>query len=280
VNADQETAARARIAHLTRGAETLATEYGGARMRWRRIGTGPHLLLVHGGQGSWLHWVRNIEALAAKFTLWLPDLPGCGESDGIAEPITMQGLVAPLRHGLDSLVGATTEICVAAFSFGAVAAAGLIAERGHVKRFAMVGGTGHGLPRRTAELRKWKDLADGPEQDDAHRYNLSQQMLHDPAAIDNIAVLVHREAMQRARLRSRPLSRSTVMRDALEGIRIPILMLWGEHDVTALGEATARDMAQGHPNRQWQVVAGASHWLQYERPELVDRLFIEWFSKP
>lgn len=268
------------IDELSRRAQTVDTEFQGARMRWRRIGDGPCLLLVHGGQGSWLHWVRNIEALAAKFTLLMPDLPGSGESDQIPEPITMQSLVAPLRHGLDELVGSTTDVSVAAFSFGAVPAVGLIVERGHVPRFAMIGGTGHGLPRRTADLRKWKDLPDGPGQDEAHRYNLSQQMLHDSAAIDDLAVLVHREAMQRTRLRSRPFSRSTVMREALVKVSMPILMLWGEHDVTALGEATAREMAQGHPNRQWQVVTGASHWLQYERPELVNNLLIDWLSKP
>lgn len=278
MNANQEAAARARIAQITRGTETLDTHQDGARMRWRRIGTGPHLLLVHGGQGSWLHWVRNIEALAARFTLWLPDLPGSGESDEIAEPITMQTLVTPLRHGLDTLVGPATDVCVAAFSFGAVAAVGLTAERGHVKRFAMIGGTGHGLPRRAADLRKWKDLPEGPKQDEAHHYNLSQQMLQDPAAIDDVAVLVHREAMQRTRLRSRPLSRSTAMRETLDRVEIPILMLWGEHDVTALGESTARAMAEGHPNRQWQIVAAASHWLQYERPELVNSLLIQWFG--
>lgn len=279
MNSDQEAQARARIAQITRGVETADTHHEGARMRWRRIGTGPHLLLVHGGQGSWLHWVRNIETLAAKFTLWLPDLPGSGESDEIPEPVTMQSLVAPLRHGLDTLVGPTTDVSVAAFSFGAVPAVGLAAGRGHVKRFAMIGGTGHGLPRRAADLRTWKDLAAGSQQDEAHRYNLSQQMLHDSAAIDDVAVLVHREAMQRTRLRSRPLSRSTVMREALDRLAIPILMLWGEHDVTALGEATARAMAQGHPNCQWQVVPGASHWLQYERPELVNNLFIDWFGQ-
>jgi len=279
VNSDQETVARARIAKVTRGAETLDTRHEGARMRWHRIGTGPHLLLVHGGQGSWLHWVRNVEALAARFTLWLPDLPGSGESEEIPEPITMDSLVAPLRHGLDTLVGPATDVAVAAFSFGAVSAAGLAAERGHVTRMAIVGGTGHGLPRRTANLRKWKDLPEGPLQDEAHRYNLSQQMLHDPAAIDDVAVLVHREAMQRTRLRSRPLSRSSVMREALDCVSMPILMVWGEHDVTALGESTARELARGHPNRQWQVVPATSHWLQYERPALVNELFIDWFAR-
>lgn len=279
MNAEQEAAARTRIAEIARRAETFDTHHEGARMCWRRVGAGPHLLLVHGGQGSWLHWAGNIDALATKFTLWLPDLPGSGESDEIPEPITMQSLVAPLRSGLDALVGPATDVAVAAFSFGAVPAVGLTVERGHVTRLAVVGGTGHGLPRRTADLRKWKDLPNGPEQDEAHRYNLSQQMLHDDASIDDVAVLIHREAMQRTRLRSRPLSRSTVMREALDRVAIPVLMLWGEHDVTALGESTAREMARGHPNRQWQIVPGASHWLPYERPELVNNLFIDWFGQ-
>jgi CubicO group peptidase (beta-lactamase class C family) len=36
----------------------------GPSVTWRRFGSGPHLVLLHGGHGSWLHWVRNIEFLA------------------------------------------------------------------------------------------------------------------------------------------------------------------------------------------------------------------------
>jgi pimeloyl-ACP methyl ester carboxylesterase len=46
-------------------------------------GAGRPLVLVHGGHGSWLHWVRNIEALSAKRTLWIPDLPGYGDSSAL-----------------------------------------------------------------------------------------------------------------------------------------------------------------------------------------------------
>lgn len=36
----------------------------GRAMRWRIFENGEPLVLIHGGHGSWLHWIRNIEALS------------------------------------------------------------------------------------------------------------------------------------------------------------------------------------------------------------------------
>ena len=38
--------------------------------------------MLHGGAGSWTHWIRNIEAVAAAGRMaCVPDLPGFGDSD-------------------------------------------------------------------------------------------------------------------------------------------------------------------------------------------------------
>ena len=55
-----------------------------AAMMWHVWGEGsgkPILLLFHGGSGSWIHWIRNVQPLSQHFTVYAADLPGLGDSD-------------------------------------------------------------------------------------------------------------------------------------------------------------------------------------------------------
>jgi pimeloyl-ACP methyl ester carboxylesterase len=47
----------------------------------RTFGSGPPLLLVHGLMTSTYSWRYVLDALGARFTLYMPDLPGNGDSD-------------------------------------------------------------------------------------------------------------------------------------------------------------------------------------------------------
>lgn len=46
-------------------------------------GTGPNLLLIHGGNIGWGAWYPNIDELAKYFTIYALDLPGAGRSTSI-----------------------------------------------------------------------------------------------------------------------------------------------------------------------------------------------------
>lgn len=275
---DSEDDARALVTRLEQRAESVDARFEGSRIRWRRIGSGPPLVLLHGGNGSWLHWVRNIDALAGRHQVWLPDLPGCGDSEEIAPPANLERLVAALRHNIAHLMGSEGEIDVAAFSFGSVLASNLALARGGVRRLALLGATGHGLQRRQLALKNWRVLEPGAAQAQAHRHNLAELMLHEPAAIDALAMLVHRSASERTRLRSKQLSHTDATRRALDKLHVPVLMAWGEHDPTASGAATAQALARGRPERRCLVVPGAGHWVQYERADEVNTLLARWFA--
>jgi len=104
----------------------------GSRVRWRGWGLHdrqrPPLVLLHGGHGNWMHWVRNIEALAEERAVWVPDMPGYGDSDALDEG-SFDILVERLMAGIAQLPGAGKQgVDLAGFSFGGLVAAHLAAR--------------------------------------------------------------------------------------------------------------------------------------------------------
>lgn len=256
----------------------------GRTLVWRRFGAGPPLLLIHGGHGDWRHWMRNVDALAARHTVWVSDLPGFGESDeldGSAHaPDRMQRLVDALHAGLVELLGASAAPGLVGFSFGALVSAHL-AARHPVSRLALLGPGGHGGRRRqTRGLLDWRAEPAGAQRFAAFRENLGRFMLHDAAAVDDIAVAVYRSQCERTRFRSRSISLAGGLPALLDRLKTPILLAWGEHDVTADPEPIAALLTAGHPNRASRVVRGAGHWVQYERADEVNATLLDWFAPP
>lgn len=264
----------AQIMALEGHCERIVQPILGQHMVWRTVGQGPHLVLLHGGHGCWLHWARVIPELSSHFTLWLPDMPGFGESNLCPTPGSPQGLnelVSQLRHSLDGLLGARTPIRLAGFSFGGLVAALLAAERTHIERMVLVGPAGHGGQRRQNTLPlPWRDL--DPERAPAQwakrmRHNLLAQMLHNETAVDELAMEIHWRGCMHTRFRSKPFSRSSSLMPALSCYSGEVLTLWAENDVTA----TPRDMpdyfAPDGVARKRQIIGGAGHWLMHEAPE-------------
>src|SRR5690606_29371629 len=96
------------------------TTCGTGTMVWRCWGQGRPLVLLHGGSGSWTHWLRNIEALAASGRqVWAPDLPGFGDSAPPAGGNDADAAAEPLADGLRELIGEGPHEIVA-FSFGSL----------------------------------------------------------------------------------------------------------------------------------------------------------------
>lgn len=268
--------AQALIACLQAQAQRHTLEIEGRRICWRAFGDGPPLVLVHGGHGSWLHWVRNIEALARRSTVWVPDLPGYGESDD-AGPGGLTDLLNATLASLDLLLGADAPIDLVGFSFGGLVAAHIAARRQGVRRLALLGPAGHGGVRRPrGELKNWRRAKDEAALAACMHHNLAVHMLHDPAHVDAMAVRVHTDSCLGARFRSKEISQAGGLKAALEHHGAELLLAWGEHDVTAEPEIVARSLSEGYPLRQAHVLRGAGHWVQYEAADDINRLLLHW----
>lgn len=88
----------------------------GLRIRCRKIGTGPPLLLLHGWGGSIESVQTIIDALAKWFTLYAVDLPGHGKSDLPHSPWSTKDFTRCVLGAMDALSLQTTDIV--AHSFG------------------------------------------------------------------------------------------------------------------------------------------------------------------
>jgi pimeloyl-ACP methyl ester carboxylesterase len=248
-------------------AERIETPCGDGSMVWRRWGSGPPLVLLHGGYGSWMHWVRNVLPLARKFTVIAPDLPGLGESATPPEPWTAPGIAAIIVQGLEIVLPPGVAPHLAGFSFGGVMGGNVAAQLGdRLRGFTVVGSNGLGLQRSPTDLRRVPPDAGEAEEFATHRYNLNQLMIHDPDKIDELALYLQKTNHARARMRSRRFSRSGALVEALPRVTARLDGIWGERDATAYPhlDERAQTLRSFQPTARFVVVPGAGHWVQYE----------------
>lgn len=271
--------AAATVARLAAQASVFQTDAGGCRIVWRRFGSGPDLLLVHGGHGSWLHWVRNIEALATQHTVWVPDLPGFGESGDPADG-GWQALIDAVVAGFAELPrGGPVDLL--GFSFGGFTAAHLATLLPGVRKLALVGPGGHGgVRRQRRNLIDWRRAADAEALAETMRFNIEAFMIADPDRIDALALLTYTESCRHTRFRSKDISRAGGVDAVLDRFDGPVLMIYGEHDVTADPAQVLAALVAGHPLRQGTIVDGAGHWVQYEAAATVNAMLLDWLAQP
>jgi len=239
---------------------------------WGQASAHPALapvVLLHGGSGSWTHWLRNIAPLvSAGRQVLVPDLPGFGDSapplhgtDADALPgLVEQGLHVLLDGGVCDLVG---------FSFGGMVA-GFIAAQfpARVARLVLVGAPGLGIaPEKAVRLRAWRHLPEATQRDAVHRGNLAALMLHSPESLTELALRLHVANVLRDHMKGRSLSRTDALARALPDVRCPLHAIYGREDALYRGqtEALAPVLRQTVDFRGLEWVAGAGHWVQFEQ---------------
>ena len=242
-----------------------------------RVGSGPTLLLLHGGTGSWTHWVRNIEPLSRRFSLVIPDLPGMGESIDVPRDTDLDGYGAFLLAAIDAgLVTPGLRFAVAGFSWGGVVAAWL-AARLPERVFAACLLAPGGFPPEGWHRPPLKPVPPGAsdaEIDAIHRANLEMMMIADPRRIDDLAVAMQRRNHGMTRFKSRFLGYRDTLGPSLRMLTVPVLAVLPALDPLPRPDVAARAeyLRRCAPHIVCRVVHDASHWVAFEAPDEVNRL--------
>ena len=259
-------------------AERIGTPCGDGRMVWHIWGEGPPLVLLHGGYGSWTHWIRNVLPLSRLFTVAAPDLPGLGASALPPEPHTAESLARIVAEGLGIVFPKTAGLHIAGFSFGGVLGGHVVAQLGdQVRGFTVVGSNGLGLVRQPTALRRVPEGASKAETLAIARHNLGALMIADPANIDELAIYIQSQNAPRGRVKSRRFSRADTLARALPLIRARLDGIWGERDATAYPhlDERAATLRKVQPHARFEVIPGAGHWVQYEAADRFNPILAE-----
>jgi pimeloyl-ACP methyl ester carboxylesterase len=262
-------------------AQLIETPCGDGSMVWRVWGRGPPLVLLHGGYGSWMHWIRNVIPLSRHFTVAAPDLPGLGDSATPPEPHTAEGLAQIIVDGLDVVFARYASLHIAGFSFGGVLGGHVAAQLGdRVYAFTIVGSNGLGLVRQPTALERLPAGATEAEALTVARHNVRALMIADPDKIDDLAVFIQARNAPRGRIKSRRFSRGDTLARALPLVKARIDGIWGERDATAYPYLAdrARALRNVQPDARFEVIPGAGHWVQYEAADQFNPLLTELAS--
>jgi pimeloyl-ACP methyl ester carboxylesterase len=250
-------------------------------MVWHSWGDGPALVLLHGGAGSWRHWVRNIPILARTRRVLAADIPGLGESAMPPEPCTMDSLACIIGEGIDQILGADASYDIAGFSFGGVVSGSVALLHGtRVRSLTVIGSGGLGLPRNVTELVKVRHLT-GRERLEAHAINLSRLMMADPANIDDLAVEIQDWNTRHTRLKTPPLSRGTSLRVALEKFGGKLNGIYGECDAASWPNVMDREILfrRLHADVAFRIISGAGHWVPYEAADECNAALLDMLQR-
>ncbi len=273
------------VLQLERASTPVETRFGDAkRIVWRRWGTGPALVLFHGGGGSWTHWLRTLPALIPHYTVWAVDLPGYGDSDRPDPPYSYASIAGLLADGMEQLLPRGERFDLVAFSFGAYIAmplANRFPER--IRRLVLAGINivGHVNP---PPYLNWKKAGTESERDAMIRQNMLTAMLHDPARLDAdaFAMRLQMDNLARHRLSTPTLKGLRKLRDSIQDLPqgIQLAGINGENDFLVRDqlERQAEAFRNFRGGAPFRVIAGASHWVMYDAPDEFNRALLDILS--
>lgn len=272
-----------RIENLARKSTLIRTPCGDGEMVWQAWGTATiktPLLLLHGGFGSWTHWMANVDELSRDRLVVTCDMPGLGDSASASGELSPDMIASPIIAGLDDVLGKDVVIDLAGFSFGGLIGSRVAASIGdRCRTYVAVGASGfEGLHVRVLGIEVPAKNASDHEKNAIHRSNLNILMLWDEANIDDDAIYTHRKNVARSRVRSRPMSLGNHLVDALPNIAAKMCGIWGVHDATAGGREQIMErqnlFRQFQSDAEVKIIEEAGHWVMYERPQEFNKMLL------
>ena len=247
----------------------------GGRVHLRSGGTGGPLLVLHGELGV-PGWLRAYERLAQHYTVFVPSLPGFGQSSRPDFVLTVQDLAAWVTWFVrEQRLG--PSLPVVGFSLGGWLAAEIATVNDAIfSKLVLVGAAGlkpdHGEvwdyfihSNREAFVRALHEP--GKSEDYARFYD------KDWTPADELQAEQNREMA--ARLVWKPYMRSVTLAGRLGGVTTPTLVVWGREDAI-IPVGVCDQYVRAIPGATAKVLDGAGHMPEMDRPDAFAQVVLDF----
>lgn len=89
--------------HTVSSIESLRLDVDGQGVHYLKAGSGPPLVLLHGGTSDSQDWTETIDALSHSYTIYAPDMIGYGQSDSSKDSYCLSDFVAFTQRFIQKL---------------------------------------------------------------------------------------------------------------------------------------------------------------------------------
>ncbi|WBB66207.1 alpha/beta hydrolase [Micromonospora sp. WMMD812] len=252
-------------------------EVNGAVLAYDDVGTGSPVVLLHAGIADRRMWRGQVDALAARHRVIVPDLRGYGDSELPPTPFAHHDDVAGLLEALG-----LPQVALVGCSFGGkVAVDTALAYPDRVSALALLGApvSGHEWSEETEQL--WEDLVGDVDPEDFAATAAGEVRFwvvgptRKPEDVDPELIRFAEEMDQRALAAEVALSAVEVGEldppavDRLVELRMPVLVGSGADDLPDIRRLADRIAAEAPHGVRMPDVPDAAHLAPLERPEPV-----------
>lgn len=271
-------------------AVTHRTRVDGSEMSYVDIGEGPALVFVHGLGGSWQNWLENLPHFARAHRCIAMDLGGFGASDPVDGDVSMERYARSVAELMEQLgIASAGVIGNSMGGFIALELAIRFPER--VERLVLVSAAvlwqeyRHAKPLVTlanaTEVVAARVLAEVPDWV-LRRPRARTQALRFGGIRAEVPRELQRELLLTARRTAGFLPAlqglsSYPLRDELQSVRCPTLIVWGTKD-PLVGVGHAKELESLIPGSRASIYEGVGHVVQLEAPDRFNREVEDFLS--
>ena len=250
-----------------------------SKICWRIWGKGNPIIFLHGGYGSWAHWIKQVLPFSKNHRVLVPDMPGFGESDDLSLPHSPEKIASNLADTLEDLISVEDKLIICGFSFGGLISGHLsyelIQRKFRPKKLILVGPGGLGAKRGDMETMIARHSKMSEEEIyNAHQTNLKILMMHNSQKVDNFSVHIQKQNTDAHRIKSRPISATDTLTKILEKQDVPLFVVWGEKDasVGVYLEDRMAILRKVNKNVRFHVEFNIGHWIMYENENIFNKI--------